>query len=79
MTMFKVESGIELPAKPKGGHGAKYPFAKMEPGQSFLLPTDSVNNVSNSAAKAASYWGSKLGRKFTTRRVEGGVRVWRVQ
>lgn len=73
MSVFTlVEKGIPLPPKRhnvKFGVG-KYPFATMKVGESFLTTDFAV-------AYAASWYGKRTGRKFATRAVEGGVRVWR--
>ena len=52
----------------------KYPFLKMEIGDSFVF---SGNRKVIGAA--ASWYGSRYKMKFTTRSVDGGVRVWRVK
>lgn len=73
MSEFKIEKGIPVP-----GHGAvrsKYPFDAMLVGESFLVgPPTTLAQVSRAASKA----GARMGRKFATRTVEGGVRVWRI-
>jgi hypothetical protein len=67
--MFKVEKGVPHPGK-----GGKYPWSTMEIGESFFVP-DSDGGAPHTAAHAA---GRRLGRKFTTKKVDGGRRVWRV-
>jgi hypothetical protein len=70
-----IEKNIPLP----GNH--KYPWDKMNVGDSFFVPTENgksesqhVQNVSGAAHKAAK----KNGWKMTTRKVAGGARVWRL-
>lgn len=70
-----VEKGIEVTAKEgRRGRRSVYPFADMEPGDSFL--SDRSLKVTSAAAYAA---GQRLGVRFSCRTVEGGVRVWRVE
>ena len=74
--MIEIEKGIPLPSKPvtrEGGCKPKYPFQAMEVGDSFEVkaPPKSFVNI-------VAVYGKKLGVKFTTRKTEGGRRVWRV-
>jgi hypothetical protein len=50
------------------------PYKEMEVGDSFLVPEGKMQTISNSNWRI----GKALGAKFTARRVDGGVRVWRV-
>jgi hypothetical protein len=54
----------------------KYPFAQLQPGESVLYPCETVETkkVSTAAYRVAKYhnW------QFIVRRVESGVRVWRI-
>ena len=51
----------------------KYPFSDMEIGDSFLVSSDhkSIRSVAISA-------GRRLNAKFTVRKVDGGLRCWRI-
>lgn len=71
---FKIEKGIPAPRYSKG-RGLKYPFDKMEVGDSFLATGSKPHVVSS----CASNFGKKNSKKFVTRIVDGGVRVWRAQ
>lgn len=86
-----IESGIPIP---KCGRPEKdsclYPVRKLELGQSFLVPdivgvrTQLRVSAIVSAATRRHYMEIVDGkevktRAFTTRKVEGGVRVWRVK
>jgi hypothetical protein len=57
----------------KGRRHKPYPFASLEVGESFLI----LGAKSGSITSNLSYWYQKLGREFSLRAVEGGVRVWR--
>ena len=63
--MFEIEKFVPIPADP---------FAEMEIGDSIFF--------AESAMKAASSYshafGVRHGMKFTTRLVDGGMRIWRV-
>lgn len=67
---FKIERGVSIPPDRRGA--AIYPFGEMAPGDSFLAP-----NGAN-AIRAAHGYGKRHGQRFTSRKVEGGVRIWRI-
>jgi hypothetical protein len=63
----------------KGGRrGSKYPFAQMQPGQSFLVPED-VRALTVRSAVGAFNKRHQTGSKFAVRVTPEGTRVWRVQ
>ncbi len=70
MGQFKIEKDVQIPSRT---HVYKYPFLKMVVGDSFFVKDGDRKTVGGSAV----YWGRKSGFKFTTRTVDGGVRVWR--
>ena len=70
--MYEIEKGIEVPNYERY---RKYPFEGMEIGDSFLVPHEMKNRVQ---ASASSY-GRRKNKRFLTRTVESGVRVWRVE
>jgi hypothetical protein len=74
---FKIEKGVPLPLPRRPRRLAKYPFANLQVGDSFLVPGFSKNGqISGSLAnwaKAHPEW------RFATRKVEGGLRVWRIE
>jgi hypothetical protein len=56
------------------GRPAKYPFWKMEIGESVLLAD------SGDPRSSAVHYGKRAGKKFVSRRVAGmRVRIWRVK
>ena len=75
--MIEVESGIAIPKPRIKFKGGVYPYNQMQVGDSFLVNEDRNNlliyvcNKNRIAAKAYN-------TKYTAKRVEGGVRVWRV-
>jgi hypothetical protein len=71
---ISVEKGIPIESKVGRGAAARYPFAQMEVGDSFFVPGKRSGQLSNHC----SYQRLKTGRRFTIRKVDGGVRVWRI-
>ncbi len=84
--MLPVEGGIPIPPPSckQGGRPAGvnyvYPWRKMRPGDSFFVPADRswVNRIQSRLSTLGRHRGDVIGASFTTRIVEGGVRVWRV-
>lgn len=71
---MEIEKNIPIP-RPNAERG-KYPFHKMEIGDSFVVPIDSRGAV----VAAGNCYKKKHGMRFTTRRTECGqfVRIWRI-
>ena len=78
---FKVEKGIDIPQINVGGEGRshleKYPFLDLEVGDSFIVPLTG-NKAANFRCLVAKKNSSPDGRRYTTRTVDGGIRVWRI-
>ena len=68
---MKVEKGIPAPAPREV---VEYPYDDMEVGDSFFVEGGTLNKLCYQNRKA----GIRLDAKFTVRKVEGGVRVWRL-
>lgn len=71
--MYQIEKSIPIP--PAAGRTSQYPYALMEVGDSFFVPRTKEKSVGVSTSHARNKFP---GRKFATRRVDNGVRVWRV-
>ena len=73
LVMYEVSKDIPPPrGAGKPGKEPKYPVGKMEVGDSFF-------SVNCDAAKTAAHaHGLKNGKKFATRKRDGGVRIWRI-
>lgn len=69
--MFEIESSVEV--RPRG----KYPFTRMEVGESVFIAGETTKP--GGAYTAAQVMGLSKGWKFTGRKVEGGIRIWRVE
>lgn len=71
--VIAIESGIPIPKNNRGCKGI-YPWRDMEVGQSFFVARGNVRTLNSSAGCASR----RLGRKFISRVMDGGVRVWRI-
>jgi hypothetical protein len=70
-----IERGVPLPGPPNGVL-RRYPFAEMEPGDSFTVPADRLL----SARAAASRFKAKYPKRGFVSRIEGErARIWRVK
>lgn len=69
--MIKVDEAVPMPT---GIFTRKYPYADLEVGQSFLAPEANHNSI----RAGASQYGKKLSRRFSVRKTQEGIRVWRV-
>lgn len=80
-----VESGVEIPKEPRNNpKPLRYPFAQMDVGDSFLVECPDERKSAVRSNVATSAWKHSLlhyygNRKYITRKVEGGVRVWRIE
>lgn len=53
----------------------KYPFRKLKIGESFVVSPDKEMSVRSSA----NYYSKNFGSKFTARKTDEGIRVWRIK
>jgi len=77
--MIPIDKDVPLPRRRHGGRGARpaiYPWSRMEPGDSiFVQGRSHLSEVSGAIARAKRTHG----HTYTSRVVEGGVRIWRVK
>jgi hypothetical protein len=73
--MIKIDKNVAIPIIERGGV-AKYPWNKMEIGDSFFIEGA---KTTTSITSAASPYGKRHNKKFTARAVDGGVRIWRIE
>lgn len=75
---MKIEKNIPIPPV-QSSKGEGYPFRAMEIGDSFMVPLKdkTARELQQRMARKANYVSARYTMKFTTRVVEGGVRVWR--
>jgi hypothetical protein len=69
---FVIEKGVPFPGPQ--GRGLFGAVRRMEVGDSIFVADGKQNTVS----ATGSAIGRRTGRKFMTRKVEGGIRIWRV-
>ena len=72
--MYEIEH--DIPAPPARQYYRRYPWDAMEVGDSFLVRDDQANSVRSAASKRNQLG---IGKRYISRHVEGGVRVWRVE
>jgi hypothetical protein len=79
--MIEIENDIPIPPKtPKAGRKGAYPFAELEVGQSFFVPAPpgkTNRQLQMAISGSAQHITKKTGHRFTSRTVDGGIRVWR--
>jgi hypothetical protein len=73
MMKFKIDKKIPLPSR--GQQITKYPFIDLDIGDSFLIPEKTVIQTNG----LCYYAGKRLKKKFVSRTVNGGVRIWRIK
>lgn len=79
--MFEIEKNVPIPPKSRNERDSKYPLRQMAAGDSFLIaipdgaPKEQYARAQQSVQSYASRWKVKV----TTRKVDGGVRVWRTE
>lgn len=76
---MKIEKNIPVTLPAIGRH-AKYPFAKMEVGDSVYIECKArgVHVTGERARVAAAVYGLRTGKKFIYRKEKTGVRIWRI-
>lgn len=77
---IEIERGVPIPDIKRHSR-RKYPFYRMEVGESVLIEGD--DNVVRKASSAAMIYGKRNDKKFTSRTIrrEGrliGCRIWRI-
>jgi hypothetical protein len=70
--MYDIENAVKLPEPHLTKN--KYPFSKMQVGDSFFVQSDTFQCL---PYKAAKNYCSRTGKKFSGRLVDGGLRIWR--
>lgn len=76
---FKIVSSVPLPATARSQY-AKWPFGEMKVGDSFFVPDEIAGPAANILRPAAAYYAKRHPNwHYTTRREDGGYRVWRTE
>jgi len=84
--MYAIESNIAMPKRTTRGPAAAsgYPFAEMQPGDSFFVPCEKTEfkKVRMRLTAAIGRRVKAAGEKYSTRMINeesvNGLRVWRV-
>lgn len=71
---FKIEKGVPLPLAIRRT-GLAPALRRLSPGDSIFVPGKRPAEISSTYTRLQR----ELGWKFTTRTVDGGCRVWRVE
>lgn len=76
---FQLETGYPVPPRSSFGttRASKYPFAIMEVGDSFVVPSSVKPETVRSALGA--FAKKNKDKKFAVRVVDGKTRVWRIE
>ena len=77
--VYEIEKNVPIPKPQVVGRPSKYPFEKMDVGDSFFVENqkhESVYKLSVTISQATRRSRLK-GKRFTVRQLDGGVRVWR--
>lgn len=80
--MYKIDKGVQVPLPDgRGGGNAKYPWADMEPGDSFFVPLEGAAKFIRhmSAPPKLREAGMEYARRTVTENGVNGVRFWRVK
>ena len=74
MSAYEIETNVPITTTYK----SKYPFEDMEVGNSFYVAGEDMKTIRK--LRGAVSWASKRypDTKYAVRKVDGGVRVWRV-
>jgi hypothetical protein len=80
--MIKIEKNIPIPKELKRPSFRKYPLSDLEVEDSFFIPAPSdeeyqrMRNIIQSIIRNKKF---PEGKKFVIRKVEEGLRCWRIQ
>ncbi|MBN3822328.1 hypothetical protein G3O00_01680 [Burkholderia sp. Ac-20384] len=74
---FVIEKGLPIPS-PMRGRPQRYPFSRMEIGDSFFVAGEQAALLKE-LSNCANYHRRRHGGNFVVRAVDGGVRAWRVE
>jgi len=75
--MYEIEKNVPL-----SPHKTKYPWNDMVVGDSFLVKPKNGQTARSfrcSISALASHRGKMHNEKYTTREINGNIRIWRVE
>ena len=73
---MNIEKNIPTPEGSGSGRPAKYPFTKMEVGDSVFI---AGGRQGCNELNAAKVYANRTGKRFSSRTVDGGLRIWRIE
>lgn len=73
--MYAIEKHVPIPSGRPSRQ--RYPHPKLNVGESFFVPVKD-NRTEPRVRSAVCMYGLKHDRMFTVKKVDGGVRVWRI-
>lgn len=73
MTTYVIENDVRIPCRDPRGRPAKYPFSRMNVGDSVH-----IEGGGKRPGVAAQQYGYRNRMAFSYRTTETGVRVWRI-
>lgn len=73
--MFEIEKNVPAPERSERAHG--YNFSEMKVGDSVFFPDSSYEN--NRPLWAAKKYFVRNKKKITSRKENGGIRIWRIE
>lgn len=81
---MEIDKNIPVPTSGiQKGRPRKYPIESLEIGDSFLIPYEKDVNKnamhSRASGSIANFRKKHPEKKFTTRQMEDGIRVWRIE
>lgn len=82
----RIEAGVEMPPRVTPPRGSKYPWGKMQPGDSFPVkprPGQTPRQLRSSVSASFHTWARRNGKSgelaCTIRTIDGVVRAWLVK
>lgn len=81
---FEILDDLDIPVGARQPRGSKYPFAKLEIGQAFIVPAEEAPKKGIASIRAAAYSFNRINQvslKFLIRKYddEGSIAVWRIE
>ena len=75
--LCQIDKGIPIPHPRQCGRMPYYPMDTMDVGDSFLVPDSNVKGRATALVSSANKRHAP--KRFTSRKVTGGHRVWRIE
>ncbi len=76
--MYQIDKDIPIPSIKHDRTSTIYPLKEMGIGDSFFVP-DKITGKKTTVRSTVIATSKRIGIKIVTRRVEGGLRVWRIE